>query len=155
MQGDYEIISAADNRTIEPSEFATVAEPGMVFEMSIVLHRNTTLEGNGTMCPRCRNNNQNVIAENGWIEWKVSLIDHPRLAINTVDCSRYCQGRFRVGKADENRKKHEEIRGGRRKELKLNASRDEARNDDKGDDDTKEVVSPAAYVPSFSGASQS
>jgi hypothetical protein len=43
-RGDYRMIRAADNQTIDPSEFTRVVAPEMKFEMSIILQKMTAFQ---------------------------------------------------------------------------------------------------------------
>jgi hypothetical protein len=68
-QGDYQMIRAKDNQTVDPSEFAKAVEPEMTLEMSIVLRQKTRLQVNMGKCPQCRHVNPTANATHGWIEW--------------------------------------------------------------------------------------
>ena len=69
-QGDFELIRPEDNRIISPSNFVSAAQPGMVFEMSIVLRQILAMLGDyKTTCPRCHHVNKAGDSLNGWIEW--------------------------------------------------------------------------------------
>jgi len=81
-RGDYEILRADDSRMINRSEFANAVEPGMVFEMSIVMRRSETVQDNKEKCPRCLHINSNATATGGWIE-----------------CCK-CSGQFQIAEAD-------------------------------------------------------
>lgn len=52
MKGDFQLICSIDNEVIKPPKLASDGQPGMVFEMSIVL-RLAEKHGQGK-CPRCR-----------------------------------------------------------------------------------------------------
>lgn len=71
--GDFELIRPEDNRTISPSNFVSAAQPGMVFEMSIVLGQILDTQGNYnttvTTCPRCHRVSNAGVSFNKWIEW--------------------------------------------------------------------------------------
>ena len=71
------MIHAEDNKIINPSEFASIVEPGMVLEISIVLRQNATFEEHEEKCPRCGHVNLNMKALDGWIERKVTLYFYP------------------------------------------------------------------------------
>lgn len=69
-QGDFELIRPEDNQTISPSDFASAAQPGMVFEMSIVLRQTLAMFGSyKKQCPRCYHVNHAGSSVNEWIEW--------------------------------------------------------------------------------------
>lgn len=74
-QGDYQVISPADNRRIEPTQLAQRVKAGMVLEMSIVVHQMSAFQDSKVRCPRCGHINLGAIASdsNGWIEWQVSI----------------------------------------------------------------------------------
>lgn len=65
-KGDFQLINSIDNEAIRPAELVNAAQPGMVFEMSIVLRLDQELVQR--KCPRCRYVN-GEIGSNGWIEW--------------------------------------------------------------------------------------
>ena len=65
-QGDYQVIRAKDNEAIEPSEFTKTVQPGMKFEMSIVMRRTMAV---ATRCPRCYYMNSQLAENRGWIQW--------------------------------------------------------------------------------------
>jgi len=65
-QGDYRVISVEDNEAISPSEFPKAVEPGIQFEMSIVIRQK---KANRTRCPRCRHVDLCLAENRGWIEW--------------------------------------------------------------------------------------
>ena len=71
QQGDYRVIRAEDNGTIDPSEFARTIKPGVVLEMSIVLRKKTSFPDKKQVCPRCDTVSLNVATHHGWIDWKV------------------------------------------------------------------------------------
>ena len=72
-RGDYQVISAEDNKTIGPIELAKEVKPGMVLEISIILQQTRALHDNSKTCPRCCHGNINPAVRNGWIEWRVPL----------------------------------------------------------------------------------
>jgi hypothetical protein len=59
------MICADDSQIINPSEFASKVEPGMVLEMSIVLRQTNAHSYNEKKCPRCGHVNSNVTAYRG------------------------------------------------------------------------------------------
>lgn len=65
-KGDFQLINLIDQEAIRPAELVSTAQPGMIFEMSIVLRQ--TQELGQRKCPRCRCVN-NAIGSNAWIEW--------------------------------------------------------------------------------------
>lgn len=73
-RGDYQIISAEDNKTIDRIEFAKKVKPGMILEISIILRQLMPLQDTSKTCPRCCHVNINTTVTNsGWIEWQVPL----------------------------------------------------------------------------------
>ena len=71
-RGDYEVIRS-DGQVVDRSDFASTLEPGIVVEMSIILHRDEPMEDSKGRCPRCKYINRSAsTAGGGWIEWKVS-----------------------------------------------------------------------------------
>ena len=68
-RGAYQILSAQDSSMVNRSDFARLAEPGKVFEMSMILRKRITDLGSQKACPRCRYSNEGTIAYGGWIEW--------------------------------------------------------------------------------------
>ena len=81
------------------------------------------------------------------------------LIINIIDCSRYCSGQFRVAKADENIGKSGEKGGEENDEADGEESSEEGVengkghseewDEEKGQDNDKEIISPASYVDHF------
>ena len=67
-RGDYEVIRS-DGQVVDCSDFASTLKPGIVVEMSIILHRDEPMEDSKGQCPRCKYVNRS--ASTGWIEWKV------------------------------------------------------------------------------------
>ncbi|KZP09482.1 hypothetical protein FIBSPDRAFT_239273 [Athelia psychrophila] len=70
-RGDYRILSSDDEEFTNPLEIATVLQPGMIVEMSIVL-REPVAERYGReehRCPRCNHINSKVITVSGWVSW--------------------------------------------------------------------------------------
>ena len=68
--GNYELVRAEDNHTMNRSEFGSTVQPGMVLEISIILKRIEAPQDNAEKCPRC--GYVNKIAS-GWTKWKVLL----------------------------------------------------------------------------------
>ena len=92
------MVSAEDNQIISPSIVARTIEPGMVVEMSIVLHQETNFQ---ETCPRCGHGSSNVTVASGWIEWKVSSIFCARSGLTSSYCSRRCSGQFQIAEAGQ------------------------------------------------------
>lgn len=70
--GKFELIRSDDSKTVAHSELAKAAQPGMFFEMSIVLKKDEDCERAKKKCPRCRYVNSVVpLPKNGWMEWQV------------------------------------------------------------------------------------
>jgi hypothetical protein len=80
------LVRAVDNGSISRSEFASMVEPGMIVELSIVVRQRLAFQEDTEKCPRCDFVNLNVAAHNGWIEWQVHLrFLHARPFVNSHD----------------------------------------------------------------------
>lgn len=71
QKGDYKILSSGDEEFIDPKEFSTVLQPGMMVEMCIVI-RQPVADRYGSeehKCYRCNHINIKVITSSGWVTW--------------------------------------------------------------------------------------
>jgi hypothetical protein len=72
MRGDYEVICPDDGQIINPSQIESMAAPGTVLEMSIIVRKHhVSFRDHKEKCPRCQHINLNATLTSGWIEWKV------------------------------------------------------------------------------------
>lgn len=69
----YQVIRTDNSHVVHRSSFADVIHPGMALELSIVVKRKVFDEIDKA-CPRCKHDNFNIVADRGWIEWKVLFL---------------------------------------------------------------------------------
>ncbi|KZP33717.1 hypothetical protein FIBSPDRAFT_204293 [Athelia psychrophila] len=65
-QGNYRILDSENDQIIDPEEFASMLQPGMAVDMSIVVHEQTEERqgSEGYSCPRCQHVNSRYT---GWV----------------------------------------------------------------------------------------
>lgn len=68
QRGNYRIMNSEDDQVINSEEFATVLQPGMAVDMSIVFREQAEERQNneGHICPRCNHGNSKYT---GWVTW--------------------------------------------------------------------------------------
>ena len=71
-RGDYQVISAEDDKVMAPSDFSAVG-PGTHLAISIILRRRTNSRINERKCPQCGLINSTATRSAGWIDWEVVL----------------------------------------------------------------------------------
>jgi hypothetical protein len=130
--GDYQMIRATNGQTIGRLEFAKAVEPGMTFEISIILWQTIGLQDDEGKCLQCAYVNPSVDARNGWIEWRVHSTQFHIVVNNFTSCSRICGGQFHVAKAvlSENDDKSDKM----------------SNMPDDITESVEEIMSPASYV---------
>ena len=89
-----------DGQVIKRSDLASVVEPGMILEMTIVLRQNLTFQIVNEKCPRCGHINAKSVINSSWIEWKVVLTFFAGQTINLINYSSQCAGQFSVSEDD-------------------------------------------------------
>jgi hypothetical protein len=62
-------VRTADSGSISRSEFASVAEPGMSVELSIIVRQTILSREDKEKCLRCGFVNSVITSQDGWIEW--------------------------------------------------------------------------------------
>ncbi|KIM81318.1 hypothetical protein PILCRDRAFT_507981 [Piloderma croceum F 1598] len=152
-RGEYQMIRAADNQTIDPSEFASTIAPEMKFEMSIILRKMTAFQKNRGKCPQCHFVNSHVPAAHGWIEWKV-LISFPRLLIiNAIYYSRGCERQFQITEATPTQQndKNDGMSNAWDDAASDSESSEEVFNGNDHAGDVEDIISPGVYVSFFCG----
>lgn len=68
-RGDYELVHVQDGQFVNHSEFTSVVESGMTFDMSITKREGMVFRDIKEKCPRCHHVNPHANTSNGWIEW--------------------------------------------------------------------------------------
>jgi hypothetical protein len=145
------MVRAADNQTIDPSEFASTIAPEMKFEMSIILRKMTALQKNRGKCPQCHLVNSHVPAAHGWIKWKVFISFPCLLIINAVSYSHGCEGQFHIAEATPKRRNDENDRMSNARDDVASDS-EEVFNGNSPAEDIGDIILPGLYVSLFYGA---
>jgi hypothetical protein len=143
-RGAYEVIRAEDSQIIGPSELASMAQPGMKLEISIVMRQRVADQ---RKCPRCGYINLRA-AVRGWIEWQVSshITMHKDNYLTHGYISHQCSGQFRIAEADRSSHEQSDTRIDEDLSEKVDEENGGNTNTESGDE---QIVSFASYVTSF------